>query len=145
MGPWSNGGRLRLGDRTALPLPACREGVYARLRRAMERSEFARFSRKFRVRGPLHESELPGKAPSPSTSPPLWRGPSPRPSPRKRGEGGRRPSKRGGNKNFAQQRNLRLARIGVEAAPTDDPQGFGVDGDGSATGSPAAMSKARRS
>jgi hypothetical protein len=30
---------------------------------------------KFRMRGPLHESELRGKAPSPSTSPPLLRGP----------------------------------------------------------------------
>ena len=34
-----------------------------------------RSSRKFRVRGPLHESELRGKAPSASASPPLWRGP----------------------------------------------------------------------
>jgi len=33
-----------------------------------------RSSRKFRVRGPLHESELRGKAPSASASPPLWRG-----------------------------------------------------------------------
>ena len=40
-----------------LPLPACHQGVYARLRRALERSEFARSSRKFRVRGRLHESE----------------------------------------------------------------------------------------
>src|SRR5258705_13818932 len=75
MGPWCNGGRLRPGDRAALPLPACHKGVYARLRRAMERSEFARSSRKFRVRGPLHESELRGKAPLPFTSPPLWTGP----------------------------------------------------------------------
>jgi hypothetical protein len=78
----------KLGDsRAALPLPACHQGVYARRSlslgppkagpdgRAMERSEFAHSSRKFRVRGPLHESELCGKAPSPSTSPPLWRGP----------------------------------------------------------------------
>src|SRR6266446_3702896 len=50
--------------RAALPLPACGE-----------RSEFARSSRKFRVRGPLQESELRGKAPSLSASPPLWRGP----------------------------------------------------------------------
>src|SRR5260370_27362124 len=28
-------------SRAALPLPACHKGVYARLRRAMERSEFA--------------------------------------------------------------------------------------------------------
>src|SRR5712692_8627898 len=56
---------INLGDsRGALPLPACGE-----------RSEFARSSRKFRVRGLLHESELRGKAPSPTTSPPLWRGP----------------------------------------------------------------------
>src|SRR5258707_14899488 len=41
----------------------------------MERSKFARSSRKFRVRGPLHESELRGKAPLPFTSPPLRTGP----------------------------------------------------------------------
>src|SRR5258707_7761754 len=47
--------------------------------------------RKFRVRGPLHESELRGKAPSPSASPPLWRGPlSPTPPPHA-GRGGRTP------------------------------------------------------
>src|SRR5215475_13320958 len=38
-------------SRAALPLPV-----------SGERSEFARSSRKFRVRGPLHESELCGKA-----------------------------------------------------------------------------------
>src|SRR5258706_16311005 len=88
MGPWSNGGRLRLGDRTALPLPACHKGVYARLRRAMERSEFARSSRKFRVRGPLRESELSWRGTSPSTSLPLWRGPPPPPPPPPPGGGG---------------------------------------------------------
>ena len=40
--------------------PACLKGVYACLRRAMERSEFARSSRKFRARGPLRVSELRG-------------------------------------------------------------------------------------
>src|SRR6516225_5144488 len=60
-----------------LPLPACLKGVYARLRRAMERSEFARSSRKFRVRGPLRslslggESELGERPPSPRPSPRL--------------------------------------------------------------------------
>src|SRR5882762_10134720 len=42
---------------TAVTSPACHKGVYARLRRAVERSEFARASRKFPVRGRLHESE----------------------------------------------------------------------------------------
>src|SRR6266851_5535395 len=39
-----------------------------------ERSEFARSSRKFRVRGPLHESEHRGKVPASSASPHVWRG-----------------------------------------------------------------------
>src|SRR5258706_8945503 len=61
----------KLSDsRAVLPLPACGE-----------RSEFVRSSRKFRVRGRLHESELRGKAPSLSASPPLWRGPPPPPPP----------------------------------------------------------------
>src|SRR5216683_7714325 len=72
-------GATKLSDsRTALPLPACHQGVYARrslssgrpkagpVGRAMERSEFARSSRKFLVRGPLREFELRGKAPSPT-------------------------------------------------------------------------------
>src|SRR5258708_24594195 len=68
--------RSKLSDgRAASPLPVCHQGVYARLQRAMERSAFARSSRKFRVRGPLRESELREKPPSLSPSPPLWRGP----------------------------------------------------------------------
>jgi hypothetical protein len=38
----------------AFTSPVRHQGVHARLRRAMERSEFARSSRKFRVRGALH-------------------------------------------------------------------------------------------
>ena len=63
--------------RAALPLPACG-------------SVFARSSRKYRVRVPLRESELRGKAPSRSASPPLRRGPLSR----KGGEGAERPRTR---------------------------------------------------
>src|SRR5215471_6365827 len=62
----------KLSDsRAALPLPGCGE-----------RSEFARSSRKFRVRGPLHESELCAKAFSPLAIPPfVERPPHPDPLP----------------------------------------------------------------
>src|SRR5215831_12135669 len=75
------------GGRASLPLPACHKGVYARLRRAMERSEFARLSRKFRVRGPLRESELGGRSSLPPRACPCGCFPHPDPlhSPSKTG------------------------------------------------------------
>src|SRR5215471_7720957 len=81
------GANIRAAAEPSLPLPACHQGVYARLRRAMERSEFALSSRKFRVRGPLRESEL-GQGPfACQRLRPCGGASSPRPSPRKRGEG----------------------------------------------------------
>src|SRR6266481_1445580 len=75
---------IRISTRVGQP---CLSPLADRLR---GRSEFARSSRKFRVRGRSHESELRGKAPYPSASPPCGEAPSPRPSPRKRGEGAER-------------------------------------------------------
>src|SRR5258708_39899513 len=58
------------------PLPACGE-----------RSEFARSSRKFRVRGPFHESELRGESELGETPRP----PPPPPPPQGGGGGGKSP------------------------------------------------------
>src|SRR5229473_4550774 len=66
--------------RAALPLPACHQGVYARLRRAMERSEFARSSRKIPGEGPLHELRLADTPPHPDSLPASGEREQPRPS-----------------------------------------------------------------
>src|SRR5215471_15075073 len=50
-------------------------------------------SRKFRVRGPLRESELGARSFCPPATPPCGGAPSPRPSPRKRGEGAEGPGR----------------------------------------------------
>jgi len=70
------GANIRAAAELALPLPA-----------RGERSEFALSSHKFRVTGPLRESQLGARSFCPPRVRPCGGAPSARPSPRKRGEG----------------------------------------------------------
>src|SRR5215467_332709 len=68
--PCSQGNRIVA---TALPLSACRQGVYAVLRSAIERSEFVRFVAQIPDEGRLRESE-PREVPHPDPLPQAGRG-----------------------------------------------------------------------
>ena len=81
------GANIRAPAEPSLPLPACGE-----------RSEFALSSRKFRVRGPLRESQPAARSFCPPRVRRCGGAPPPRPSPRKRGEGAEDPGRSQGSK-----------------------------------------------